>query len=362
MQLEAAKLRADREARGLREKELAHQLQLKQLELEEHDRERQLHLKQMELEERDRERQFEHERQERDLELKRLELELASKSVLSVESQTPVFDCVLVVKAQEVYSSLSLQQSSDYDVVKTSILNAYELVPEAYRQRFRKSRKGEQLTYVEFAREKEALFNRWCVSSKVSTWEQLRELILLEEFKNCVPEAVATHLNDQKVSTLAQAAVCADEFVLTHKVVLFSLKKTRSGCSCKVAVRPELPMQGIDFILGNDLAGGKVLPLPEVIDNPAVPPSSVVPGYESVTRAQTRRQSTDELCDTFMAVSDPLVSRAAPSDGGVVEGAPRTRAVNGHDDETMSLPRPFKLEVDASAVGAGAVLLQEDAD
>ncbi|XP_028847201.1 uncharacterized protein LOC114796860 [Denticeps clupeoides] len=92
MQLEAAKLRADREARGLREKELAHQLQLKQLELEEHDRERQLHLKQMELEERDRERQFERERQERDLELKRLELELASKSVLSVESQTPVFD------------------------------------------------------------------------------------------------------------------------------------------------------------------------------------------------------------------------------------------------------------------------------
>uniref|UniRef100_A0AAY4CLP2 SCAN box domain-containing protein n=1 Tax=Denticeps clupeoides TaxID=299321 RepID=A0AAY4CLP2_9TELE len=91
-----------------------------------------------------------------------------------------------------------LTKDSDYDVVKTSILNAYELVPEAYRQRFRKSRKGEQITYVEFAREKEALFNRWCVSSKVSTWEQLRELILLEEFKNCVPEAVATHLNDQK--------------------------------------------------------------------------------------------------------------------------------------------------------------------
>ncbi|XP_028856923.1 uncharacterized protein LOC114802311 isoform X2 [Denticeps clupeoides] len=139
---------------------------------------------------------------------------------------------------------------------------------------------------------------------------------------------------------------------LTGGVFPVSLTKTRSGCefptgcSCKVAVHPKLPMQGIDLTLGNDLAGGKVLPLPEVIDNPAVPPSSVVPGYESVfpacavTRAQTRRQSTDELCDTFMAVSDPLVSRAAPSDGGVVEGAPRTCAVNVHDDETMSLPFP----------------------
>ncbi|KAL7880645.1 hypothetical protein SRHO_G00028990 [Serrasalmus rhombeus] len=32
-------------------------------------------------------------------------------------------------------------------------------------------------------------------------------------------------------------------------------------------VQPSLPVEGVDFILGNDLAGGKVLPLPEVIDD-----------------------------------------------------------------------------------------------
>uniref|UniRef100_A0AAY4AAH2 Uncharacterized protein n=1 Tax=Denticeps clupeoides TaxID=299321 RepID=A0AAY4AAH2_9TELE len=60
---------------------------------------------------------------------------------------------------------------------------------------------------------------------ELATWEQLCELILLEEFKDCVPEAVATHLNDQKVSTLAQAAICADEFVLTHTVVFYSVSR-----------------------------------------------------------------------------------------------------------------------------------------
>ncbi len=40
-------------------------------------------------------------------------------------------------KAQEVCAVLSLEDSLNYDVVKTAILRAYELVPEAYRQRFR---------------------------------------------------------------------------------------------------------------------------------------------------------------------------------------------------------------------------------
>ena len=134
-----------------------------------------------------------------------------------VEVWTLLLQTVLSGKAQAVYSALSLQQSSDYNTVKTAILNAYELVPEAYRQKFRSLKKTDKLTFVEFAREKENAFDRWCNSLRAQTREQFRELILLEEFKNCVPDAVAMYLNDQKVTTLAHAAVCADEFVLTHK-------------------------------------------------------------------------------------------------------------------------------------------------
>ncbi len=36
----------------------------------------------------------------------------------------------------------------------------------------------------------------------------------------------------------------------------------------KVAVRKQLPVTGVTMIIGNDLAGGKVLPIPEVIENP----------------------------------------------------------------------------------------------
>lgn len=118
-------------------------------------------------------------------------------------------------RAQDVYASLSVDQSSCYDTVKCAILRAYELVPEAYRQWFRNFRKKDHQTYVELAREKERLFDRWCASLKVDSLELLRQVVLIEEFKNCVPEVVATYLNKHKVKTLEEAAVLSDELCVS---------------------------------------------------------------------------------------------------------------------------------------------------
>ncbi len=65
-----------------------------------------------------------------------------------------LLQCNFVGKAQEVCSSLPIEQSLDYEVVKAAVLRAYELVPEAYHQRFRNLMKTAKQTYVEFAREK----------------------------------------------------------------------------------------------------------------------------------------------------------------------------------------------------------------
>ncbi len=59
---------------------------------------------------------------------------------------------------------------------------------------------------------------------KVKTYEELCELILLEEFKNCLPERVETYLNEQKVLKCSAAAALADEYVLIHKSVFGTVK------------------------------------------------------------------------------------------------------------------------------------------
>ena len=135
------------------------------------------------------------------------------------ESWVLLLQSVLVGKAQEIYGSLSVEQSSNYEHVKEAILKAYELVPEAYRQKFRNYLKYDSKTHVEFAREKGNLFNRWCHSKEIGEdFKKLKQMVLLEEFKDKVRPDIRSHLDEQKVEELEKAAIMADDYALTHKM------------------------------------------------------------------------------------------------------------------------------------------------
>ena len=102
------------------------------------------------------------------------------------EHWTLLLQSVVIGKAREIYTQLSLEQSSDYDKVKEFILKAYELVP---------AEKKNDQTHVEFARTKEQLFDRWCSSKKIgSDYPKLRQLMLVEDFKRCINSDVKSFL------------------------------------------------------------------------------------------------------------------------------------------------------------------------
>jgi len=123
----------------------------------------------------------------------------------------------LTGRAREVYTSLGKQDSLDYELVKATVLSAYELIPEAYRQKFRKLRRVEGQTYVEFARQKETLFDRWCRARNIDTLAKLRDLILIEEFKKSTSVELRVFLDERNPENLIQAARMADEYAITHR-------------------------------------------------------------------------------------------------------------------------------------------------
>ena len=239
-------------------------LELKRLELQDRERERESQLKLRELELREK---------ELSVQLKMKELEKAATPVKSPEVPTtfdvskhirfvPQFhekevdkyflhfekvatslawpkevwmvllQSVLTGKAREVYSALTVEQSAQYDHVKQVVLKAYELVPEAYRQNFRRCRKDEKQTYTEFAHTKQALFDRWCTSKEVAKdYEKLRQMILVEEFKNCLPDNIKTYIEERKTEDLQQAATLADDYSLTHRSSFVTLNNPRGSIS-----------------------------------------------------------------------------------------------------------------------------------
>ena len=136
-----------------------------------------------------------------------------------IEHWTSLLQSVVIDKAREIYIQLCLAQSSVYYKVKESILNAYELIPGAYKQKFRNCRKEDDQTHVEFARTKEQLFDRWCPSKKIgSDYPKLRQLVLVQWSKRSINSDVMSFLDAKENEILEKGARLADEYTLTHKV------------------------------------------------------------------------------------------------------------------------------------------------
>ncbi|XP_072906751.1 uncharacterized protein [Hemitrygon akajei] len=119
------------------------------------------------------------------------------------------------------------EEEESYGKVKAAILWSYELVPEAYRQKFRNLKKGWNQTYTKFAYEKGVLLDRWCTAEIVEEdYWHLRELILIEEFKGCVSEDIRMYLNEKPNKSISEFARFADEYALTHKTKFSSNKSS----------------------------------------------------------------------------------------------------------------------------------------
>ena len=156
------------------------------------------------------------------------------------ECWSMLLQTVLTGKAQRAYATLPTENCADYELVKAAVLKSFELVPEAYRQKFRTQRKTENQSYVEFLREKENALDKWCDSKRIDgDAEKLRQLILAEEFLNCVPEEVRVHLSERKTDVTYEMAALADEYILAHRKT-----KEKPYTGSRVKFKAELSPEG----------------------------------------------------------------------------------------------------------------------
>ena len=88
------------------------------------------------------------------------------------------------------------------------------------KQKFRKWEKRNVQTFVEFSMTKEQLC---CNSTKVDGgFDNLRQLIFLEDFKNCISSDTNAHIDEQNAPTLDAAACMADEYALIKLILVLS--------------------------------------------------------------------------------------------------------------------------------------------
>ena len=62
--------------------------------------------------------------------------------------------------------------------------------------------------------DKKQAFDRWCATK---SYGDLKQLILIEEFKSCIDSGARIFLDEKQVKNLEEAARLADDYTLTHK-------------------------------------------------------------------------------------------------------------------------------------------------
>ena len=138
--------------------------------------------------------------------------------------KTLLLQSVLTGRAQRACSSLSGADRKDYAKVKTAVLKEYELVAEVYRHQFRTMRKGGPQSHTEFARDLALQFGRWRRAASAESLDALVDLMLLEQFKNTLPQNIATFIMERGVTKASQAAALADEWEVTHRLQTVAIR------------------------------------------------------------------------------------------------------------------------------------------
>ncbi|XP_068213182.1 uncharacterized protein [Palaemon carinicauda] len=126
----------------------------------------------------------------------------------------------------------TMLEEHDYFIIKQAILDAYSITAEGYRQIFRNSQKQVQQTFLEFMNGKIKQFQKWVDKVDVKTFEQLKDLIVMEEFLRKIPGSINVYLREQNESDPKKAALKADDYALIHKVGKTPYRETRPKENC----------------------------------------------------------------------------------------------------------------------------------
>uniref|UniRef100_A0AAV2JDV4 Major facilitator superfamily (MFS) profile domain-containing protein n=1 Tax=Knipowitschia caucasica TaxID=637954 RepID=A0AAV2JDV4_KNICA len=133
-----------------------------------------------------------------------------------------------------------------------------------------------------------------------------------------------------------------------------------------VAVRDQVPIDGVEFIMGKDIAGGEVYPSPEVVSRPILSTGKDEVAEEHpemssgcvLTRAQSNKLAEErgdvDLCDSVLA---PVFSGVRAPPCGRPDDHARTMASRGKSTTAMSPPLTSDALIGAQKFGRRSMLL-----
>ncbi|XP_069601929.1 uncharacterized protein, partial [Ranitomeya imitator] len=115
-------------------------------------------------------------------------------------------------KALEAFAALPQEQDGDYEAIKQALIAKYQLTPEVYRRKFRTHQRGPHDSYSDVVHGLGTHFDQWTQGLSVTTFAQLRDLMIKDQFFHFCPAEVRQFVMDREPKDVMKAAQIADAY------------------------------------------------------------------------------------------------------------------------------------------------------
>ena len=121
--------------------------------------------------------------------------------------------------ALEVYNRLSVDDSNNYNLLKSALLRKYEVTSESCRREFRRIALKEGETYNDVRVKLETCLSRWLkLDGSTESFEGLRDLIIRDQLLEVFPQDLKIHVKELGLKSSAEYVATADRYRDAHKI------------------------------------------------------------------------------------------------------------------------------------------------
>ena len=124
-----------------------------------------------------------------------------------------VLSTLLTGKALEVYARLPNTNAADYTKIKMALLKNYNLTEEGFRVKFRHSKLKDSESPEQYLTRIETYCESWLAKAEVKTYDDLKNLILREQFLNMCPRNLEIHLRERSCTSISEMCKQADRYL-----------------------------------------------------------------------------------------------------------------------------------------------------
>ena len=138
-----------------------------------------------------------------------------------------ILSALLTGKALTVYARLSDNDAADYDKIKTALLKNYNLNEEGFRLKFRRSEPKENEGPTQYMTRIERYLERWIETAGALSREELKTLIVREQFITMCSRDLAIHLNERQFVSVTEMCQQAERYLQARKQTMTTSKQEK---------------------------------------------------------------------------------------------------------------------------------------